>query len=272
MGEISQSPGGSKYRIVHKGGHEKKQVLTVTPGGKNPVFHYTAPEGESRQDAKERNRDNKTLNQCARRIVARAEMGPEEKSHHLEARHKSDSVKAHCSLGDDLYDSKDFPGAEAEFRTALAIDPQCFDAHQSLGIILMDRRDSHGAEAEFLAATAICPQDFLSHYNLGVALALNGDEPGAETQYRKALKLNPAHACSRLNLGVILYKKEDLAGAEGEYWAAIGIDSKYSDAHFNLGIVLQARGELAEAEAQYRAVLEINPGNGKASAALAGLQ
>ena len=66
---------------------------------------------------------------------------------------------------------KDFDGAEAAYRAAIAADPGHANAHYNLGNLLNnERKDLDGAEAAYRAAIAADPGYADAHYNLGILL------------------------------------------------------------------------------------------------------
>ena len=84
---------------------------------------------------------------------------------------------------------KDFDGAEAAYRAAIAEDPGHVKAHNKLAFLLMNvRHDIDGAEAAYRAAIATDPGDAYAHTNLGHLLqTVREDFDGAEAEYRAAI-------------------------------------------------------------------------------------
>jgi lipoprotein NlpI len=89
------------------------------------------------------------------------------------AQHESTVVhSAHNNLGLLLKNvRKDFDGAEAAYRAAIAADPGHAKAHSNLGLLLQnERKDFDGAEAAYCAAIAADPGHAMAHSNLGALL------------------------------------------------------------------------------------------------------
>ncbi len=55
-------------------------------------------------------------------------------------------------------------GAEAEYRTALVLDPKHVSAHIFLGVLLADKGDAVGTKAEYRTALAFDPKHDDAHY------------------------------------------------------------------------------------------------------------
>ena len=119
-------------------------------------------------------------------------------------------ASAWSDLGYCLYNGmKDYDGAEAAWRKAIALDPQDAEAHISLAILLGDVHDYDGAEAMVRKAIALDPQHADAHYKLGRLLkSVREDFDGAEAMYRKAIELDPQNAAAHNNhLGALLQQR-----------------------------------------------------------------
>jgi serine/threonine protein kinase len=102
------------------------------------------------------------------------------------------SSKAHASLGVilEVFDW-DWEGAEREFKRAIALNPNHFDAHYEYGFLLarMKRLDESRAETE--KALQIDPLSSRAHSVLGTIYRLKGETEKAEEQFKKRDELNP---------------------------------------------------------------------------------
>ena len=63
--------------------------------------------------------------------------------------------------------------------------------------------------AEYRAALAIDPDYAEAHYNLGNALLIRGRVPAAVAEYRRALAIRPDFAKARHNLEIVLSHWEE---------------------------------------------------------------
>jgi protein O-mannosyl-transferase len=111
----------------------------------------------------------------------------------------SGNFVAHNNLGGVLLEHGQTAEAQAQFRQALEINPNCEYTLVSLGHLLVC--DGHVAEAIAMhrRALEICPNDADAHYFLGVDLQLSGQTAEAIAEYERAIELNPRHVES-LNL------------------------------------------------------------------------
>ncbi len=142
----------------------------------------------------------------------------------------AENARKHFNKAYTLYEKGDRDGEIEEYRTAISIDPNYFDAY----------------------------------YNLGTALLLKGDLNGAIEEYRTAISLDPNYAKAHNNLGIALKRTDDLSGAIAEYETAIRIDSTYTNAYINLGNAHYAKGNFDGAIDQTRIASRIDPNNAKA--------
>ena len=101
-----------------------------------------------------------------------------------------DNAAAHFNRGNALSDKGDLDGAIAEYRKALRLRPNYFDAHYLLGNALYAKGDE-GAIAEFREVLRLQPDYPEAHYNLGIALATRGNNDEAAREFTEAQRLNP---------------------------------------------------------------------------------
>jgi TPR repeat len=104
-------------------------------------------------------------------------------------------AQAHISRGDALYAKGDPQGSIAEYRKALALDPNYVNAHNNLGNAL-DKLGKHDeAIQEYQVAIRVLPPYALAHHNLAIALSRKGDSKGAAEQERLACAFDPQTYC-----------------------------------------------------------------------------
>jgi tetratricopeptide (TPR) repeat protein len=116
------------------------------------------------------------------------------------------AVEPGGATADDFYErgceleTTDPAGAEAAYRSALAIDPDRADTHVNLGRLLHERGDPAAAAEEYRHALRARPEDATAAFNLGVALEDLGRDLDAIDAYEKATALDPGHADAFFNL------------------------------------------------------------------------
>ena len=146
-------------------------------------------------------------------------------------------AEAHAALAIALtaYDW-DWPGADNEFRRAIALNPDYPTAHAHYGwyLSLMARTDE--AIAESNRAIALDPLSTEFNHNLGLSF-YRGRQPGqAIVQFRKTLDLAPSDWITRTNLGWVLISERRFSEALTELRSARQID----DNHYVLAALGQA--------------------------------
>jgi serine/threonine protein kinase/Tfp pilus assembly protein PilF len=85
----------------------------------------------------------------------------------------------------------DWPGAEREFKRAIDLNPNFFDAHYEYGFHLARLRKLGEAEAELTKALRIDPLSVRGHQILGWIYRVSGNEEKAEEHERKGDELSP---------------------------------------------------------------------------------
>jgi tetratricopeptide (TPR) repeat protein len=103
--------------------------------------------------------------------------------------------------------------ALANFRKAVDMDPELFEARLNLASVSLKFRDYVTAEDNFRAVIAGQPKNYEAIIGLGVALRGNRKFDDAEQQYLAAGKLDPNRPDSYFNLGLLYqeYKGNDRA-------------------------------------------------------------
>ena len=111
-------------------------------------------------------------------------------------------AEAHAALGriKANYDW-DWPGAEAEFKRAIELNPNYSGAHYSYALnylVPMGRLDE--ATAELRRALELDQFSLITNTNLGIIFYYQGRYDEAIAQYRKALELDPRSVTAHLRL------------------------------------------------------------------------
>jgi adenylate cyclase len=121
---------------------------------------------------------------------------------------------AHVSLGYvfEYYDWN-WKAADAEFKRALALDPNDEHALRANGDLAMRVGRSQEAVKSFKRAADRDPLSPGAMDGLGDALRVAGSLPEAETAYRRALVLSPQDYWAHTYLGMVLFERGDLESA-----------------------------------------------------------
>jgi serine/threonine-protein kinase len=171
------------------------------------------------------------------------------------------------TLGNRLYDRKDYAGALRYYTAAVSLRPNSPAAHLNLGNALKDLRKLDEAIACYKRAIEIAPKDYAAYSNLGAALSHQGKLDQAIVEFRKAIDLCPDVAAAHNNLGAALRDKMQLDDAERELRMAIQLDPEFAVAHSNLGDVLRKK-QPNEAIREYRIAIRLDPKDGMPHAGL----
>jgi len=101
---------------------------------------------------------------------------------------------AHVNLGQLREQAGDLTEAQAQYRRAIALDPQTPKARNNLGVVLMQLGRSSEAVALFRDETTRHPQNPDAWFNLGLWAEMQGDLEEAARHYRRALAADPGYA------------------------------------------------------------------------------
>ncbi len=158
----------------------------------------------------------------------------------------------------ELAQTKSWDDAIANYRSALALEPNDVVTHYDLALALKYKGETREALKEFEAAVELRPKSADAHYGLGSVWFDLGDQTAALKELRTAETLDPRNATTHRLLARILSQQSNLTDAEHELRLALGLKPS-ADTHLELGVVEGQLGKLNEATTQFREAIRIDP-------------
>ena len=186
------------------------------------------------------------------------------------------NAQDHFERGLELYDQENFKGAIAEWRAALARDPNFRSARFNLGLAFIADNAPELARQEFRAVIELAPADLDARREL-VELYLAADQIElAAEQLRAILNIAPRDAQAKALLadlqddlhsvaekhfqaGIRLYDDNNRAGAIAEWSSARTLDPNFRNARFNLALAYSENDDTENALTELREVIRIAP-------------
>lgn len=154
----------------------------------------------------------------------------------------------------------DLPAAEAEFQTALQINPHFAPAYDSLAQIYHFRRnDPTTAEKYYLKALEIAPQWFDVNFRYGVLLKDTGRPDQALIHLRRAVAAKPADPDARDTLGTVAASLQRFDEAAANYRELVRLQPRSAVAHNKLAWALLLDNRRPEAIEHFRRALALDP-------------
>ncbi len=149
--------------------------------------------------------------------------------------------------------------AIAAGRRAAALDPTLGSVRETRGRIelLLDHPDK--AAAEFRLALAAEPNSVEAQLGLASALERQGLATEAEAAYRRAVEIQPAWWSTYSHLGVFQLRRGSFAAAVESFRTAVRLSPDNTRAIDNLGVAYQQLGRYDEAIAAYQRSITIRP-------------
>ncbi len=132
-------------------------------------------------------------------------------------------------------------------------------AQNILGVVFRINGRLADAIERLRSAVALDPDFFDAEVNLGNALLDAGDPQAALPCYQKALALNPRAASVHNNLGNLYRELRRPTDALAAYRRAIALEPTHAGAHGNLGNALKDLGDTEAAIASFRRSLALAP-------------
>ncbi len=191
-----------------------------------------------------------------------------------------------------LLSQKNLAGAEASFRSAVALEPKHAEAHHGLGIVLWREGRKDAALRELTEATKLDPGSASLHLDVARAAWSLADEsqdaeasrsPDAEitadsyrsiaiAEMQKALSLQPRDAQTHLSLAELFIEAHQPKSAIDQAQMAAQLQPANAAVFVILGRAYQDQGNDVEATAQYEKAIQLNPHDGESYMAIAELR
>ena len=167
----------------------------------------------------------------------------------LEALRLDDGIaEAHTSLAyTKFYYDWDWPGAEAEFRRAIALNPGYATAHQWYAEFLGLMGREPEAMAEGRTALELDPLSLIINMEAGLPYLYSRQYAAAIGHFRKSLQLDPSFALAHCNLGLAYVEEGEPQKAVAELEEAVRLDRTAAIVSF-LGHAYAAAGRRGDAE------------------------
>jgi Flp pilus assembly protein TadD len=165
------------------------------------------------------------------------------------------------------------PEAEviAEFRRALALEPDYVNAYTQLAKIALQRGRMDEAERLVTQTILLEPKNPSLRGNLAALTLIRGDAPRALELYREVLRMAPNSAGTHREIARILLQLGRPDEAEPHFGAVLRGDRWNAGDHAQLAELLARRGELAAARRLAERGLWLEPGHEPSRAVLARL-
>ena len=142
---------------------------------------------------------------------------------------------------------------------AVRVAPTMPESHNGLGTVLETLREHDAAIAEFRRAVALDPNYWFAHVNLGNALLRRGENEAALDHLRRARAGLPGDPQAAYSMGVAWQRAGRLDEAEAELRRAIARRPDYWEAMCQLGAIMALRGRVDEAMAMVGSAARIAP-------------
>ncbi|GAB4108403.1 MAG: hypothetical protein Kow001_05440 [Acidobacteriota bacterium] len=166
--------------------------------------------------------------------------------------------------GLDRFDREEYPGAEADLRRVLELDPDQVEALLNLGRIQHNLLRREEALASFDRVLAVAPETPLIQFHRGVVLhSLNQNDLALEA-LNQELQRNPDHGVSYYFRGLVLKSLHRYRDALADLEVAARRMPRYREVFFESGRCLEALERYPEAEQAYRTSFQLDPTEPKA--------
>jgi tetratricopeptide (TPR) repeat protein len=162
-----------------------------------------------------------------------------------------DSAQMHQLLAHEEIREGNTNDALAEYRRALASNPRLPGGHFELAELLNSSDDPHVREqsvAEYKAALAVNPQDEKAICRLAGLAADHGDSARAFAGYSRAAELQPADIDAKLGLAKALMEMNQFEKAQPLLEQAVSLEPGNAVAHYRLATLYRESGRADDAK------------------------
>jgi tetratricopeptide (TPR) repeat protein len=167
-----------------------------------------------------------------------------------------DSGQMYQAMAHELVRERDSAGAIADYRKALAADPNLPGIHYELAEALHSSADLKlraEAEEQYKLAVAVNGSDEKAITRLGDIAVDKGDLDGAAAEYKKALTLMPNDADASIGLARVYAEKNDAASAARLLEQVVAADPTNVLAHYRLSAVYRKLNRPEDAKRELQA-------------------
>jgi DNA-binding winged helix-turn-helix (wHTH) protein/TolB-like protein len=144
------------------------------------------------------------------------------------------------------------PQARAAAEKALRLDDSLAEAHIALARVKEHSLDWPGAGAEYRRAIELNPNSETGHHLYAMHLAQMGRLDEATAEIRRAQELDPLSLIINMEVGRIFYFKRQYDQAIAQYKKTLELDPNFELARSNLGVAYEQKGMYEEAIAEYQ--------------------
>jgi len=138
-------------------------------------------------------------------------------------------------------------------RKALELDDSLPEAHAARAFALATLMRWSEAEAEFRRALALNPNNATAHYFYAISyLAPENQIDQALEQYRTALSLDPLSSIVNTNYGVMLMEARRYPESLAQFQKVLARDPNFPPAHFRLSQLYATTGRFSEAVTEFQ--------------------
>jgi cytochrome c-type biogenesis protein CcmH/NrfG len=186
-----------------------------------------------------------------------------------------DSAQMHQLLAHELIRQGNTNDAIAEFRKAVAIDPNLPGVHFELAELLSTSQDpvvKKEAKQEYDAALKSNPQDEKSIWRLGEIALQTGDVELAKEDFSKAIALRPDDSDAQLDMAKVLIQMNQPAKAQAVLEQTVQLDPTNATAHYRLATFYREQNRMDEAKQQLELYQNLRDEKDKLRAVYKGLQ
>jgi tetratricopeptide (TPR) repeat protein len=149
------------------------------------------------------------------------------------------------------------PKAKSLLATALRIDEKLAEAHASLAVLLEEAWEWSAAEAEYKHAIALNPNYATAHLWYSNMLDTTGRIEESLREITIALDLDPVSTMVNTNLGRILQRAGRLEEAMEQYRKTLALEPDFVPAHMRLGEAYVTLSKFDEGIAEFRRAEEL---------------
>ena len=178
-----------------------------------------------------------------------------------------DAVSLNIS-GDRYYQKGHINRAMAEFKRALALDPENVNVHNSLGVCYGILGAYEKAAKIFKTAAGIAPDEVMPVYNIGLANLMIGDKETALESFLAAVDKDPAVFEPTFQVGRVYFENGKNKKARAFLEKATALNPDNATAQRYLGLCYLDLKKDAAAITGLKKAVQLNPNDAQALSAL----
>lgn len=171
---------------------------------------------------------------------------------------RGDSAEVHLLMGTAKFAGRDYPGALADIKKAIEMNPNLPDVYSYYGLALLASGDQSGAQQAFEKELQHNPNNFDANLRMGLLLRMDQDYDHALPYLQHALELRPGDFSARFQIASLQFAQGRIDDARSELESLVKAAPSFLEAHVMLATIYYRDKRKADGDKERAIVDKLN--------------